>query len=232
MKHNFYYWLTTILLAFFLLGMLVLSGCPAPDAQAKIKFKIMQDTLFGSPTPSPWEHPIDSLFPVVFKWGPQDSMLTNYRGLYKGFSLNLTEGSYQFEIYPLNPPRESSALLWKYKTVQHIQQSSYVVMVYPSTDYYLLLLDNDSGNTWGWRDPWDVQGYKYKYYHADSLPSLSLTIYQGGNGQDTTSHVVKIDNAVRGKVYPVRVFLSFDVELFINHKFSMSMADTTFFFYK
>lgn len=177
-------------------GLVALSGCPSPEKAYSMSFKIdLLDTIVGDEAPPPevWRHPIDSMGAVWVSWG-LDSTLTRWRSL-EDIRLELPQGKYQLHIYPDSVPEYSQYFYGEYWQVWRLDEAHQVVLVYPGTSQFLVLLDTT--HTWDFNTGAVHQGFQYSYYKWGTpsmfWPHYEMDFYGGKHGVDSTRYLVQLD---------------------------------------
>ena len=213
----------SLILIIFFAGLIFLSDCKPENAYSKVSFNLSLDTLFPGQVPGVFKHPLGPER-CVFKWG-NDSIITTYRDL-KNLSVKLPQGFYQFEIYPLDTPVYSKNLIfyWAYK--DSVKEGNFIKMIYPKTDYYLVLLD--TVNTWGFLSfEGNSQGYYYTYANSIKHPDFWADYYCGTHKNDSTLYEYRVDSAKAETIYLVKCLLSYNVSLSINTSFVFKDIEST-----
>jgi hypothetical protein len=232
-------------------GLIALSGCPAPDAKATMRFNLnLLDTVVGDEVPpsSVWRHPIDSSAVVWVSWG-LDSVATRWRSL-EDLRLKLPQGKYQIHIYPESVPEFSQYLYGEYWQVWYLDEANQVVLVYPKTTQFLILLDTT--NTWDYNTGFVKQGWQYCYYNtgkpSDDWPHFEMDFYGGKKGVDSARYLVQMDTAYAdidtsfmqgetvvfqrklksGRIYPIHYIVKWVMQFKYIPIFSMGVESAIF----
>jgi hypothetical protein len=164
---------------------------------------------------------------VVISWG-MDSVITTYDQI-DDLELRVTEGRYQFHIYPLRQPASSKTLLWYSYFVYEIDQNKELEFI-PRTEYFLVLLDTTS--TWDFNTGARANGFQYLYYRADTLtnfwPSYTMDYYCGTKGIDSTRYEFKIDSAKAETIYLVKCLNSYTIRIKVDLRYSFTNIESKF----
>jgi hypothetical protein len=173
-----------------------------------------------------WEHILGNEIAII-SWG-LDSVEVRYDNL-ENVVLKISQGTYQFHIYPKNKPENTEQLLWESWFVYEINSNKTLQFV-ATTEYFLVLLDTT--NTWDFNTGWRSQGYQYQYYRSDTLtnfwPVYQADYYCGTQGVDSTEFIIRIDSAQAGTIYAWQCLQEFAVMIDVDLRGVMSEVEWTF----